>query len=269
MDMDRKLIPWIAVALIVPAIVTLASSGDVFTMGLYGVMSFCCFPLAILGIYMWATGNGWRWTNGVDWTKMDDEQRRATASHIGKYIAVSMTIVTVSIPFMLSNFIVGILMIAAGCILALVPFINLGNRKLKAPVWDGRKTALGVAAVSIVCLAVPFIPVGNTDSVNVTFDEESFRVSAPMFDHEFRYDEIEQHELDPDFEKGSRKWGYGTPDIMSGKFRNSQFGDYELASYAKVGPCIVISVGGDIYAFNQSSDAATQACYDELLSRLP
>lgn len=266
--MDRKLIPWIVVALSMPVVIILMKWGDWFNMFLYGIFAFCSIPLAIYGVYMWSTGNGWRWINGYDWSSMSENQKRGVASRVGKYMAVSMVLFMVSLPILLSNIVIGLVLIAISSVIILIPFVYHRNDAYEPPPVGNMNAISGVTLVCITCLAAPFISMGSSDSVTVTFGEESFTVSAPMFDHSFRYDDIVEHELDKDFDKGSRVWGFGTPFIMSGTFENGEFGRYELASFAKVDYCIVISVGGEIYAFNQSTDEATQACYEELLSRI-
>ena len=90
-----------------------------------------------------------------------------------------------------------------------------------------------------------------------------------MFDHTFTYSEIDEIRYDADFDKGSRRMGYGTDTISSGKWKNAEFGNYELASYSNVKPCIIISVDGGIYAFNQSSDDATLNLFNDLKNRIP
>ena len=71
-----------------------------------------------------------------------------------------------------------------------------------------------------------------------------------------------------DFPKGKRIMGYQDTNVSSGRYNNSLFGDYELASYSKVRPCIAISVGGEMYAFNQNSDDLTWALYQSLKERI-
>ena len=82
----------------------------------------------------------------------------------------------------------------------------------------------------------------------------------------FDYDEIEDLGIDPNFEKGSRSIGYGTPNISSGKFKNSMFGPYVLMSYTKVDSCVFFTYDGSYYAFNQSTEEATMDAYLELKS---
>ena len=143
--------------------------------------------------------------------------------------------------------------------------------RYQAPTFPSK----GSVAAVVIIFALATIPVSyaassiSTDGqIGITLDEENFTVVGPMFDHTFVYSDIEQFYLDEDFDKGKRKMGYGTSTIKSGKFQNSQFGNYELASYAKVKPCIVIMVDSEYYAFNQASDKETQDLFTELKERI-
>ena len=105
-------------------------------------------------------------------------------------------------------------------------------------------------------------------SVDVSVGEDSFSVKAPFFDRSFSYDEIGGCEYFEDFPKGKRIMGYSDGTLSSGRYSNSIFGSYELASYSKVRPCIAVSVGGEMYAFNQSSDTLTESLYETLKEKI-
>ena len=114
-------------------------------------------------------------------------------------------------------------------------------------------TALGVSQFS-------------QEVVDVEFLDDEVHIQAQVFNYHFKYESIEDLDIDPEFDKGKRIAGYGTPTICSGTFKNDVFGSYKLASYTQVKPCIFFLYEGKYYAFNQGSDELTQQAYEQLLS---
>ncbi|MDI9379146.1 MAG: hypothetical protein QM390_05515, partial [Candidatus Thermoplasmatota archaeon] len=90
-----------------------------------------------------------------------------------------------------------------------------------------------------------------------------------MVNETIAYSEISSVEIIDDFQAGHRVMGFGGFSIQSGEFSNDMFGDYTLARYADVGKVVAVHHSGGVLVFNQNSDAATSAAYDQLISRLP
>lgn len=172
----------------------------------------------------------------------------------------------------LAKFIIGIALIIASVviiILSTVWMVKKGDTYELPSFGTGAKVAAIVAVAVLV--TVPSAVLADTvfgESVNVTFDDTGVTVTAPMFDHHFSYDEIEDCHLEQNFDRGHRVYGYATGTICSGKWNNGMFGDYELATYTAVHSCIVLSVGGHIYAFNLSDTAQTQSAYETIMGHI-
>lgn len=182
-----------------------------------------------------------------------------------------MVLISIGIGCM-ARFIIGIaFIIAAVAVITLstVLIVKKGDSYELPSFGTGAKVAAVIAVAVLV--TVPSAVLSDTvfgESVNVTFDDTGVTVTAPMFDHHFNYDDIEDCRLEQDFDRGHRVYGYATGTICSGKWNNSMFGDYELASYTSVHTCIVLSVGGNIYAFNLSDTARTQSAYETIMSHI-
>lgn len=234
---------------------------------------FVMFPIVMMCTFMWLTGKGARLVNGVDWSKLSEQEIKDKVSSIGFWVMISIIVIMYGMAVISSHIWIGLGILGAGTVLAIVVTIKTVAGGSSRPMisLDSVKALsilLVVTLVSLVPTTFIMTEFTSSESVDVTVGEDSFTVKAPVFDHTFRYSEIEEIRYDADFDKGSRRMGYGTDTICSGKWKNAEFGNYELAAYRNVDPCIVISVGGDIYAFNQSSDDATLNLFNDLKNRM-
>ena len=269
--------PYLTVSLIAPAIamVFVIMMNDSLLGYIYpAVTLFVCFPIIMMSVFYWITGRGKRFVNGIDWSKYTEEEAKGAISFIGFWMLISMTVMIYGMSLMFFKLWIGISLLVAAIVIMVIIFIITFTKKIERPLptMDSIKAfsiILVVTAASIIPTTVFLTDGFSSESVDVALDETSFTVKAPMFDHTFSYDEIDDIQYFDDFDKGARKMGYSDGKICSGKFNNSMFGDYQLASYSSVRPCIAISVGGDIYAFNQDSDAKTLELYYSLVSRIP
>ena len=230
------------------------------------------YPCIMAGVYLYLEGGSYKWISGIDWLSLTEQERISVASRVGLYMAIGCTIICWAIVLMLANFVIGIVLIAVGIAIMAIPYLSKEAMKRRPFIQRSAAKKAGVfVAVSVIAI-VPTLAIGlsefTAEAVIVEFEENGLHVKAPMVDEHFDYDKIEQLNLDPDFEKGMRIAGYATPTICSGTFSNKQFGDYTLASYTNVDPCISFSYDGEYYAFNQSDSEKTQKAYDELLERI-
>jgi len=144
------------------------------------------------------------------------------------------------------------------------------KEKGKAHVYTEKSKGYKVAVLLTASLVAigPSIYLLNSDfsseAIQIEYGDDSFRIQAPMVDKMFDYSKVEDLGIDPNFDKGSRVWGYATTKICSGTFNNAVFGNYTLASFVDVKPCVFFTYEGKYYAFNQSSVELTQAAFDRL-----
>lgn len=281
--------PYIAIGLILPsfvlAVLFIAKDLDIWSIFLAVVLLYCFFPVVMMGVYMWVTGNGHRWINGPDWTKMSKTTIVQGTRVVGLAMAVAMAAIMLGVSILFAeigkNTTIGVLAMIIGtvaCIAITAYSVATVSKKsfeekwrIQSPKAPSRNSVIivtGLLALSMVPIGYAVSEMGTDGTINITINDEDFTVTGPMFDHTFVYSEVDLFYLDENFEKGKRKMGYGTSTIKSGKFQNSQFGDYELASYAKIIPCVVIMVDSEYYAFNQSSDDLTHALYQKLQEKI-
>ena len=260
----------VPIAYIVLEAVLDANSGSLL---LEAVLAFCVVPVAVSGAWMWFSDNAGTYINGFPDLKGEDRNRFANMMGIG--VVLCDFVMSLGLALLLaSGSLYGILIIVLSLIFIIVPILIFKkNPNAHIPLKNcSAKTQMALTAVISVVVLLP-IPVAcmlddSGNEVTVTFDEGSFAVRAPMFDHTFSYDEVNGLTFEENFEKGKRIYGYATSEICSGKYSNSLFGEYELASYSKVTPCITFSVNGDMYAFNQADLEKTQQAYNTLCEKI-
>ena len=230
------------------------------------------YPCVVMGVYIYLEGTGYRWINGIDWSSMTEQERTNTCSYVGFYLAVGCVILGIAISCMLINFIIAIILLVVAVILIMAACVSTERAASKKFVERSVNSKIAVFLVFSVLTIAPIMVLGSTEftqeAVNVEFDENNVHIQAPMFNYHFEYGLIEDLEFDPDFDKGKRIAGYGTPTICSGTFSNDVFGNYKLASYTQVKPCIFFLYEGKYYAFNQGSNELTQQAYEQLLSHV-
>ncbi len=233
----------------------------------------CMVPCAVFGMWMAITDQPEMWINGFD--SLPLERRRAVARFFGVSMAAGSIVMSGSIAVMMNGALVaGILIFVASMIIFFYPMRYLASKRPRVPeVSIPRKYQIpfliAVSVLTVIAIPLAGCISGDSGEVRISFGAESVAVDAPMFDYDFAYSDIEGIVYFEDFEKGRRVVGYADGRIASGTFKNSDLGRYELASYVKVDPCIVISYMGEQYAFNQSDEASTRAVYDTLLSHIP
>ena len=258
------------VLLIIPVIIT--SDGSFLGWFMPVMVLFVMFPCICMMLYVWVTGKGKRLINGFDWSKYTEEQSESICRRLGRDMTVLAIVITYGIAVIPSYVVPGLILTLAACALMVVDCIVLMVKPPLGPPRRMGKTAamLTVIAVALIAAVGPaFISSAHqAERVDVTVGDSSFSVKAPGFDHTFAYSDITAIQYEEDFEKGTRIYGYATDTLRSGRFHNSIFGDYDLASYTKISPCIVISAGGNMYAFNQQSVSDTHSLYDQLYAKV-
>ena len=271
--MDSPLKEYIiaTVVIIVAVCVTMAMVSDswldIFITIVIMTAGYTC---VVIGLYMFLEGKGQNAINGVDWSSLSDSEVRNMVSFWGFYFIIGSILLMYSVALLMS-FIWAFVLILVSVAFLLVP-LALKERGRKHQFVERSKTTkvLVFATVSIVAIVPTFYFMSmedNSEAVVVEFGEDSFHIKAPMVDLTFKYEDVSDIGIDPDFDKGSRIWGYGTTNICSGKFQNAVFGKYTLASYTKVTPCVFFTCDGEYYAFNQVSVQNTYDAYETLIQK--
>ena len=229
------------------------------------IVMTCGYVCTVLGLYMFFEARGEHSINGVDWGSYPKDEVRNILSYWGLFFTVGSILIMVSIALLMQYLVYGFVLMTIGIILTVIPLALKERARRKAYVSRSRGTkVMAFAAVSILAI-VPCMYlinfVENEEAVTIEYGETSFSIRAPMESHTFEYEKIDQLTFDDNFDKGKRQWDYGTPNISSGTYKNSVFGEYTLMSYTKVKPCAFFFYEGEYYAFNQSDYEKTYTAF--------
>lgn len=123
-------------------------------------------------------------------------------------------------------------------------------------------------ALFIAFVIVTFFLLGS-GSVSADLDDGGLDVSAPFVNEHISYQDMDRVELRSDVDYGSRTSGYAGNDLLSGNYRNDEFGSYKLAIQKSTSNCIVVHHSDGILVFNLDSSDNTERYYNDLLSRIP
>ena len=238
------------------------------------IMLYICFPLIMMGAYMWITGRGHRFINGPDWSKMRPDEIERTVSYVGLWVMIGSVVLLYGLSVILSHVWIGLTVVIVGSVVMTVMLIRTVFTRIARPkVAMSSNKALWAVAIIVVMSLIPttylFTDQSASESVDVTLNETSFTVKAPMFDHTIAYADINSIEIVNDFDHGYRKWGYNDGTLFSGRFHSDTYGDYDLAMFKKNGTCITVYVGEEMYAFNQDTYDATAKLFNNIKSRMP
>lgn len=133
------------------------------------------------------------------------------------------------------------------------------------------RVTMAIAVVTgvmlVICVVSTIVALGS-ESVSTDLNARDLRIEAPFVDESVPYQDINGLELRNDVDYGSRSSGYAGDHLLSGNFRNDEFGNYKLAVHKATDECIVVHQGGGILVFNLDSSDKTEQFYDDLSSRI-
>ena len=129
-----------------------------------------------------------------------------------------------------------------------------------------RRNRLHIASVAIILVIIlAFIAWTITiGSVDADLEDDRVSIDATMMHEDVLYDSITYVELRDDVSYGTKVGGLNNSKVLTGNFRNDEFGMYRLAVYNDVNQCIVIHTTEKTVVFNLDSDGKTRDMYNNL-----
>ena len=131
-----------------------------------------------------------------------------------------------------------------------------------------RNITMAFSAVMVVIVLMIVAWTMTVGNVTATLDENELSIDATMMHASVSYDEITYVELRTDVEYGDRIGGLGNGKVLTGNFRNDEFGKYRLAVWRAVEECIVVHTTGKTVVFNLEDGETTRMFYNDLSDRL-
>ncbi len=115
-----------------------------------------------------------------------------------------------------------------------------------------------------VCVVGMLFTLGS-ESVSAELNAGDLRVEAPFVDESVPYSDISKVELRSGVSYGSRTAGYAGDSMLSGNYRNNEFGSYKLAVHRSTDECIIVHHNGGTLVFNLDSLSKTERFYLDLM----
>ena len=213
----------------------------------------------------------------LPWTIGNDENWQKTHRLGGRLWVVSGVLIIIS-AFFTIEIAIGVL-IAVIAMSALVPTIYSYRLYKKhkasgieyATVFHRKSDKVG-KWITIIVLPIILISVTVlmfVGDVNVDFGAESFTVSASFSETlTIHYEDVDTVEYRESFAIGNREYGFGSPRLSTGIFRNEEFGRYTLYAYTNGGGCVVLRKGEDVLVVVLKTAEETKALYDTLSAKI-
>ena len=127
------------------------------------------------------------------------------------------------------------------------------------------KVSLAVG-IAILVFAAIFLFIGRFE---VEFHEASFTIESNCWENAtVNYADIDHIEYQEHIAAGTRIFGYGTPFIVMGECKNSEFGSHTRYIYKLCDSGVILTVNDKILVINGKDQEQTKAIYDELKKRM-
>ena len=128
-----------------------------------------------------------------------------------------------------------------------------------------QSTPITVATSLLLGLLV-IVLLNTLGKIEYRFEDASFRVHTSIWvDKTVAYEEIESIERRESFDAGQRTNGFGSSKLSAGRFRNREFGAYELYAYSASEVVVVLHLrDGSILVLSGADNAATEELYSLL-----
>jgi hypothetical protein len=291
MDKDEKMLLAVTAAtmLITLFVVFLSFQKDMLQSNIFPIllMAFLFLPLIAGGMYMWATGKG-QWAiagyNTMPKSHKSLYDAEKMSKDVGKLLVATCVITFAGVVMALltpHTFVITFATVGLVTVLGLVSLFSFNKTdkylidpaKAPPPMTKGERKGMMIfggfmAGVTVVIFVLVFFFVGSGD-VRADLGEDGLGVEAPMLHEYVLYENIVSAELREDVDLGERVNGFGGSKVLSGKFRNGEFGNYTLACYKENKTCIVVErTGGRTLVFNLASAEETGDLYRELNERI-
>ena len=110
----------------------------------------------------------------------------------------------------------------------------------------------------------------SAEDIKVTFGDEALDVKSKSYYLNIPYDMVEQVELAPIVDGGTKVTGGDNMVTRTGVWQNDTWGEYHICADLDCANGIVVYLtDGQIFVFSRKNDTETAAIYEQLLSHLP
>ena len=265
-------------------VVSLFSTGVVYTSALTGSFNFLTYTPALLGLMFVLIGNylpkcRQNRTLGIKlpWTFHTEENWNRTHRFGGMVWVVGGLLMTFAV-FLPSNVGMAVTLIAilTMCFIPTLYSYLLYRRQVKAgeipaiaPAQRGNAMTGRLSGLFAVILLLFIAVIMFTGNIEVTLDDTALTIDATYW-HGLTvdYTAIDSIEYRTDFPVGIRSNGFGSARLQMGLFSNSELGNYTRYAYTGSDASICITCGKETLVIALRTEADTEALYEALQARL-
>ncbi|MBQ9975445.1 MAG: SdpI family protein [Clostridia bacterium] len=131
------------------------------------------------------------------------------------------------------------------------------------------KKSLIVSLIMSVLVIIVVIPLLFTGDIRYVQGENELMIDGSFGNKTYvEYSEIESVELIENADFGVREYGFGSPRLLMGRFRNDEYGGYSLYAYAKNHVAIKLTLKGGILVINHETRDKTVELFEGLKNRI-
>jgi len=241
--------------------------------------------LTLLGLFFVVIGNylpkcQQNYTIGIKikWTLANEENWNATHRFGGKVWVIGGVLV-IACAF-LPEKLMSVIMIPVFVLMVALPMVysfryykkqvKAGTAPEKAVVSIGKLDKQVAVISTIICILVLIgaVVLCMTGDITAECGDDCLTVEASYWkDLSLDYDKMEHIEYRDTCDAGTRTYGFNTPRISMGSFRNDEFGAYTRYTYTQCRACVIITVEDHVLVLNGKDTAATKALYEQLLEK--
>ena len=132
-----------------------------------------------------------------------------------------------------------------------------------------KKLAIIITVALLLIMAVSFPIIMFTGKIETTLEETQITVKASLSGElSIKYEDIDSVEYRPDGVDGTRVFGVGSAKILTGTFKNEEFGNYTRYTYTGKNPCVVIKANGSVFVIGGENEQAVKQTYDGILEKI-
>ena len=228
----------------------------------------------IIGIYLPKCKRNYTFGIRVKWTLENEENWNATHHFGGKVWVIGsiFLIASVLLPDMTATGVLMAVILVLGAVPVVYSWVYHKRQKkegtadkMPLPVSLADKKSLMVFGPVTVILLIFVGMLMLTGDITVQYQEDTFRVEVDFGkDLDVAYEDIESLEYRDADDRGSRIAGVASARLLTGSFRNEEFGSYIRASYTQCHACVVIKTEEKVYVINGPDTESTRGIYEKL-----
>lgn len=140
-------------------------------------------------------------------------------------------------------------------------------KKVQATKTEKRVTAIGSILGTLILIGA--IILCFTGDIELQTSSDALTIKASYWqDLTLRYEDIDHVGFYEEGIPGVRVYGFGTPRLLMGAFRNDDLGNYTRYTYTKARACIMLTIDDQILVIGCQDDQGTQVLYEQLANKI-